>query len=71
MKAGKVRCSWKQLGSQRNLTVTKRLRYERAFSGQVPIISGELGEDFTYSMATSEQTPSAIGLSVLIDPTIY
>ncbi|EFR31657.1 Hsp33 family molecular chaperone HslO [Eremococcus coleocola] len=38
------------------------------YVGQVPLVSGELGEDFTYYMAVSEQTPSAIGLSVLVAP---
>jgi molecular chaperone Hsp33 len=37
------------------------------FSGQTPIVSGELGEDFTYYLAVSEQIPSAVGLSVLVD----
>ncbi|WP_034551444.1 Hsp33 family molecular chaperone HslO [Carnobacterium funditum] len=55
------------VGSQGTLTVTKDLGMKEAFSGQVPLVSGELGEDFTYYMATSEQTPSAIGLSVLVD----
>ena len=55
------------VGTQGTLTVTKDLGMKEAFSGQVPLVSGELGEDFTYYMATSEQTPSAIGLSVLVD----
>ena len=37
------------------------------FTGQVDLVSGELAEDFTYYMALSEQTPSAFGLSVLVD----
>ncbi|WP_414839473.1 Hsp33 family molecular chaperone HslO [Carnobacterium sp. TMP28] len=55
------------VGTNGTLTVTKDLGMKEAFSGQVPLVSGELGEDFTYYMATSEQTPSAIGLSVLVD----
>ena len=55
------------VGTQGTLTVTKDLGMKEAFSGQVPLVSGELGEDFTYYMATSEQTPAAIGLSVLVD----
>ncbi|MGB6178857.1 Hsp33 family molecular chaperone HslO [Carnobacterium sp.] len=55
------------VGTQGTLTVTKDLGMKEAFSGQVPLVSGELGEDFTYYMANSEQTPSAIGLSVLVD----
>lgn len=50
------------------LQVTKYIDQGQPFSGQVALISGELGEDFTYYMATSEQTPSAIGLSVLVNP---
>ena len=38
------------------------------FSGASPIVSGELGEDFTYYFATSEQTPSSVGLGVLVNP---
>ncbi len=38
------------------------------FSGASPIVSGELGEDFTYYYATSEQTPSSVGLGVLVNP---
>lgn len=55
------------VGTQGSLTVTKDLGMKDTFSGQVPLVSGELGEDFTYYMATSEQTPSAFGLSVLVD----
>lgn len=55
------------VGTEGTLTVTKDLGLKEAFSGQVPLISGELAEDFTYYMATSEQTPSAFGLSVLVD----
>jgi redox-regulated HSP33 family molecular chaperone len=39
------------------------------FSGASPIVSGELGEDFTYYYATSEQTPSSVGLGVPLVPT--
>lgn len=49
------------------LTVRKLLGNKELFSGQVPLVSGELAEDFTYYMATSEQTPSSIGLSVLVN----
>lgn len=56
------------VGTEGTLTITKDLGMKEPFSGQVPLISGELGEDFTYYMANSEQTPSAIGLSVLVNP---
>ncbi|MBM6615212.1 Hsp33 family molecular chaperone HslO [Desemzia sp. RIT804] len=55
------------VGTEGTLTVTKDLGLKEPFAGQVPLISGELAEDFTYYMATSEQTPSAFGLSVLVD----
>ena len=38
------------------------------FSGASPIVSGELGEDFTsIIMLLSEQTPSSVGLGVLVN----
>ncbi|MGY3778682.1 Hsp33 family molecular chaperone HslO [Isobaculum melis] len=55
------------VGTEGSLTVIKDLGLKDTFSGTVPLISGELGEDFTYYMANSEQVPSAIGLSVLVD----
>jgi len=55
------------VGTEGTLTVIKDMGMKETFSGQVPLVSGELGEDFTYYMANSEQVPSAIGLSVLVD----
>nr|WP_255654979.1 Hsp33 family molecular chaperone HslO [Cohnella sp. REN36] len=49
------------------LNVTKDLGLKEPYRGSVPIISGELAEDFTYYFAASEQTPSAVGLGVLVD----
>lgn len=56
------------VGLPGTLVVRKYIGDSEPFSGQVPLISGELAEDFTYYMAVSEQTPSAIGLSVLVNP---
>ena len=56
------------VGSEGSLTITKDQGLKTPFVGQVPLISGELGEDFTYYMAVSEQTPSSFGLSVLVNP---
>lgn len=47
--------------------ILKDLGLKEPYRGSVPIISGELGEDFTYYFASSEQTPSAVGLGVLVD----
>lgn len=55
------------VGTQGIFSVTKDLGLKEPFSGQTPIVSGELGEDFTYYLAVSEQTPSSVGVSVLVD----
>lgn len=55
------------VGTSGTLTVIKDLGLKETFSGQVSLVSGELGEDFTYYLANSEQVPSAVGLSVLVD----
>lgn len=55
------------VGTTGSLSVIKDLGLKEPFSGQVPLVSGELGEDFTYYLANSEQVPSAVGLSVLVD----
>lgn len=56
------------VGTEGMLTVSKDLGMKEPFVGQVPLVSGELGDDFTYYMANSEQVPSAIGVSVLVNP---
>lgn len=56
------------VGTNGVLTVVKDLGLREHFSGQVPIISGELGEDFTYYFVSSEQVPSSVGVGVLVNP---
>ena len=56
------------VGTEGFLAISKDQGLKRPFVGQVPLVSGELGEDFTYYMAVSEQTPSSFGLSVLVNP---
>ncbi len=36
------------------------------FTSSSPLQTGEIGDDFTYYFATSEQTPAAVGLGVLV-----
>ncbi|MGZ7445682.1 Hsp33 family molecular chaperone HslO [Paenibacillus sp. TH7-28] len=55
------------VGTTGFINVTKDLGLKEPYRGSVPLISGELGEDFTYYFAVSEQTPSAVGLGVLVD----
>jgi molecular chaperone Hsp33 len=50
------------------LSVVKDIGLRDFFTGQVPIVSGELGEDFTYYFAVSEQLPSSVGVGVLVNP---
>ena len=56
------------VGTEGTLTIVKDLGLKDHFSGQVPIVSGELGEDFTYYLVTSEQVPSSVGVGVLVNP---
>lgn len=51
-----------------NLSVIKDLGLKDYFTGSSPIVSGEISEDFTYYFAVSEQTPSAVGAGVLVNP---
>ncbi|AZR73269.1 Hsp33 family molecular chaperone [Anoxybacter fermentans] len=50
------------------LYVLKDLGLKEPYKGSVPFVSGEIGEDLTYYFTKSEQTPSAVGLGVLINP---
>ncbi|KYG91024.1 molecular chaperone Hsp33 [[Bacillus] sp. KCTC 13219] len=56
------------VGTEGALTIVKDLGLRDMFSGQTPIVSGEIAEDFTYYFATSEQVPSSVGLGVLVNP---
>lgn len=49
------------------LTVIKDLGLKEPYMGKVELVSGEIAEDLTYYLASSEQTPSAVGLGVLVD----
>ncbi|WEG12710.1 Hsp33 family molecular chaperone HslO [Pullulanibacillus sp. KACC 23026] len=56
------------VGTDGYLSVVKDLGLKDTFTGRVPIVSGEIGEDFTYYFASSEQIPSAVGVGVLVNP---
>ncbi len=55
------------VGKNGLLSVTKYTDGEAPFTGQVPLISGELGADFTYYLAKSEQIPASMGVSVFVN----
>jgi molecular chaperone Hsp33 len=55
------------VGTEGFIYVIKDLGLREPYRGSIPIISGELAEDFTYYFAKSEQTPSAVSLGVLVD----
>lgn len=56
------------VGTEGMLTVVKDLGLREFFTGQVPLVSGEIAEDFTEYFVVSEQTPSAVSLGVLVNP---
>ncbi|RIM72575.1 Hsp33 family molecular chaperone HslO [Staphylococcus arlettae] len=56
------------VGTNGSLTVVKDIGMKDYFSGSSPIVSGEVGDDFTYYFAKSEQVPSSVGLGVLVNP---
>ncbi len=47
--------------------VTKDLGLREPYRGMVELISGEIAEDFAHYLTTSEQTPAASALGVLVD----
>lgn len=56
------------VGTSGYLSVVKDLGMRDHFTGSIPLVSGELGEDFTYYFASSEQTPASVGVGVLVNP---
>jgi len=50
-----------------SLAISRDLGLKEPYMGRVPLVTGEIGEDFTYYFAKSEQTPTAIALGVLVD----
>lgn len=48
------------------LTVIKDLGLKEPYTGTCELVTGEIAEDITYYFAASEQTPSSVGLGVLM-----
>ena len=49
------------------LTVSMDLGLKEPYNGQVEIQTGEIGDDLAYYYTVSEQTPSVVGLGVMVD----
>lgn len=49
------------------LSVIKDMGLKEPYVGQTVLQTGEIGDDLTYYFATSEQTPSSVGLGVLME----
>ena len=56
------------VGTDGTLSVIKDLGLKEPYSGQIPIVSGEIAEDITSYLAVSEQVPSVCALGVLVNP---
>lgn len=56
------------VGNHGSFQVTKLAPYSKPYLGQSIIVSGEIGDDFTYYLTQSEQIPSVIGVGVTMNP---
>ncbi|MBE9040723.1 Hsp33 family molecular chaperone HslO [Oscillatoriales cyanobacterium LEGE 11467] len=64
---GKIDVS-RAVGSNGFLYVIRDIGYGYPYSSTVELVSGEIGDDVTHYLATSEQTPSALLLGEYVEP---
>ena len=50
------------------LHITRFADLKQPFTGTSALVSGEIAEDITHYLTVSEQTPSSVGLGVLVQP---
>ena len=55
------------IGLNGYLSVVKDMNMREPYVGQVPIQTGEIGDDLAFYFAQSEQVPSLVALGVLVD----
>lgn len=57
------------VGKDGYLEVIRDMQLKDAFTSRVPLQTGEIGDDFSYYFAASEQTPSVVSVGVLVNDT--
>ena len=57
------------VGKEGYLEVIRDMQLREAFTGRVALQTGEIGDDFSYYFAASEQTPSVVSVGVLVNDT--
>lgn len=55
------------IGKNGYLSVVKDMNMKEPYVGQVPLQTGEIGDDLAFYFAQSEQIPSLVALGVLVD----
>ena len=55
------------IGKNGYLSVVKDMNMKEPYVGQVPLQTGEIGDDLAFYFAQSEQVPSLVALGVLVD----